>query len=150
MINYDPAKFADASFAQAHSHAFDAYVDLRVRGVPRDLAVMEAFELISLGADLGNVDKLGMAAEVNPYVKARFNEVLESKVIKTDLWTKNRAVHNLLKLIEDPRVRDTTRLNAINSLNALCEYVTLDEGLKKRIGNSIADFEKIMPSASVH
>jgi hypothetical protein len=47
---------------------------------------------------------------------------------------------SLLKLIEDPRVRDTTRLNAINSLNALTGLITLDDATKKRIGHTLEDF----------
>ena len=62
------------------------------------------------------------------------------------LATAHYVVHlllSLLKLIEDPRVRDTTRLNAINSLNALTGLITLDDATKKRIGHTLEDFWKM-------
>jgi hypothetical protein len=146
LTAYSPHDFADPSYAQQFNPCFDTYVELRVRGVPRDLAVIDAFELIRLKISLHNVDQLGMAADSNPYVKVRFDKVLAAKATE-DLWDGKKAVLNLLKLIEDPRVRDTTRLNAINSLNALTGLVTLDDATKRRIGHTLEDFWKMSGQA---
>ncbi|MBB4515835.1 hypothetical protein [Paraburkholderia fungorum] len=147
---YDPFDFADPDYAQRFYQLFDAYIDARVKGIPRDMAVIDAFELIRLRVSLHNVDQLGRAADANPYVKARFDKALAAKVVKSDLWTQNKAVHNLLKLIEDPRVRDTTRLNAINALNAMCGYLEMDEGMKRKIGHTLADFYAMKPQQQTH
>uniref|UniRef100_E1T7F5 Uncharacterized protein n=1 Tax=Burkholderia sp. (strain CCGE1003) TaxID=640512 RepID=E1T7F5_BURSG len=150
VTEYDPFDFADPAYAQRFCQLFDAYIELRVKGVPRDMAVMEAFELIRLRVSLHNVDQLGRAADANPYVKARFEKELAAKAVKSDLWTQNKAVHNLLKLIEDPRVKDTTRLNAINALNAMCGYLELDDGMKRKIGHTLADFYAMRPHQQAH
>ena len=137
---YDPFDFADPAYAQKFHECFDAYIELRVKGIPRDLAVIDAFELIRLRASLHNVDQLGMAADSNQYVKVRFAKSLAAKATE-DLWDGKKAAHNLLKLIEDPRVRDTTRLNAIAQLNVLLGIVEITEkGNTKLIDKSMADF----------
>ena len=143
LTEYEPYDFADPEYAHEFHTLFDKYIELRVRGIPSDLAAIDAFELIRLRISLHNVEQLGRAADCNPYVKERFDKALAAKDVKNDLWTRNRAAHSLLKLIEDPRVRDTTRLNAINALNALCGYVDLDEGLKRKIGHTLADFQRM-------
>ncbi|PMS29644.1 hypothetical protein [Trinickia symbiotica] len=140
---YEMSDFANAAYAQQFHPCFDAYVELRAKGIPRDIAVIEAFELIRLNVSLHNVDALGRAADCNPYVKARFEHALNSKSIKDELWTQHKAVLALLRLIEDPRVRDTTRLNAINSLNAMCGYLELDDSTKRRVGHTLADFYRM-------
>jgi hypothetical protein len=144
---YNPHDFADPAYAQEFHTLFDEYVEQRVKGIPRDLAVIEAFELIRLQISLHNVDQLGRAADCNPYVKARFEKALAAKSIKGELWTQHKAVLNLLKLIEDPRVRDTTRLNAINSLNAMCGYLELTDEMKRRIGHTLADLYRMSSAA---
>ncbi|RKT25483.1 hypothetical protein B0G69_1199 [Paraburkholderia sp. RAU2J] len=148
LTAYEPFEFADAEYAQQFHPCFDAYIELRVKGMPRDLAVIEAFELIRLKVSLHNAEELGRAADCNPYVKARFEKVLAAKAVTSDLWTQNRAVHNLLKLIEDPRVRDTTRLNAINALNVMCGYLELDDSVKRKIGHTLEDFYKMTADQS--
>ncbi|WP_035475144.1 hypothetical protein [Burkholderia sp. WSM2230] len=150
QTEYDPFEFADPDYAQRFHQLFDAYIESRVKGIPRDLAVIDAFELIRLRVSLHNVDQLGRAADANPYVKARFEKALAAKAVKSDLWTQNKAVHNLLKLIEDPRVRDTTRLNAINTLNAMCGYLDLDDGMKRKIGHTLEDFYAMRASQQTH
>jgi len=138
-----PERFASGTFAQAFPSIFNEYVDCRVQGLPRDVAAIEALEMIRHGVDLSNAYQIATAMECNPYVKARFRKVLESKDAKKDLWTVNKAINHLLRLVEDGSVRDTTRLNAINSLNAMCGYVTLDDGLQRRVTQTIRDFERL-------
>ncbi|WP_438394834.1 hypothetical protein [Caballeronia sp. DA-9] len=132
QTEYDPFEFADPAYAQKYYMLFDAYIELRVRGTPRDLAVIDAFELIRLRVSLYNVDQLGFAADSNPYVKIRFDKVLSEKMA-SELWDGKKSMHNLLKLIEDPRVRESTRLNAIKELNVLAGITTIDQqGNSKR------------------
>jgi hypothetical protein len=139
---YDPYEFASEAYAKKYHQCFDAYVELRVRGFPREAAVIEAFELIQLRVSLHNVNALGLAADVNPYVKARYSAALASKDVKTQLWTANESVNQLLRLVRDPHVKDNTRLNAIVHLNVMCGYIQLDELTERRIGKTIADFQR--------
>jgi hypothetical protein len=140
---FDPAKFADSMMAYDHQESFDEYIELRVQGVSRELALIEAFDMIRQGIDLGNINKLAFAADLNPYVKQQFRKVLASKDIKRDLWSEHMAVNRLLELVNDSNVRDTTRLNAITALNVLCGYIQLDEATSRRVGHSLADFARM-------
>ncbi|MFL9939992.1 hypothetical protein [Paraburkholderia graminis] len=142
LTTYDPFEFASPDYAAEFHPCFDAYIELRVQGIPRDMAVIDAFELIRLRVDVRNADALGMAADANPYVKARFAKVLAAKTTE-ELWDGKKAVLKLLTLIEDPRVRDTTRLNAVHALNALTGLITLDDGTKRKIGHTLQDFWKM-------
>jgi len=140
---YDPMTLAGRDFAEEFPALYKKYIALRVNGIPSDLAVIEAFELIQNGISMDNVYQLGMACDVNPYVQEGIKRALESSDVRQDLWPEYRAAHSLLKLIEDPRVRDTTRLNAIIHLNALCGYVVIDEAAdKSAVQHSIADFQR--------
>jgi hypothetical protein len=138
-----PHRLASATFAQAFPAMFDDYVDARIQGLPKDMAAVEALDMIRLEIDMSNAYQLGCAMESNPYVKSRFWKVLNGKDIKRDLWTMHKAVMHLLRFIEDSSVRDTTRLNAVNSLNAMCGYVQLDENLQRRVTQTMRDFEKL-------
>jgi hypothetical protein len=142
-IQYDPKEFADAEYARQYAESFDKYAELRVQGKTRDMALLEAFELIRYGVDLSNLSKLAFAADINPYVQSKFNALLASKDPKKDLWSERKAVNRLLQLIEDGSVRDSTRLNAINALNILLGYVSLDEGTARRVGHTLADFARL-------
>ncbi len=138
-----PHRLASPIFAQTFPKIFDTYVECRVDGLPRDLAAMEALQMIRLQIDLSNVDQLALAMESNAYVKLRMRKVAASKDIKKDLWPIHRSVVTLLQMIEDSSVRDTTRLNAVAQLNAMCGYVTLDEGLSRRVNQTLRDFERL-------
>ena len=139
---YVPHKFAREEFANRYSDNFDEFIELLAQGTPRDLAAIEAFEMVRYGIDMRNADQVGMAAEVNPYFKARYRKMLAAKDARRDMWTENDSINHLLRLVKDPRVRDATRLNAINALNVLCGYVQLDELTARRVGKTIADFER--------
>jgi len=140
---FDPKKFACPTFAYEMEEEFDAYIELRVQGVPRDLALMEAFDLISTGADLSNIHKVALAADINPYVRLNFKKVLREKDIKRDMWSERLAVNRLLELVNDESVRDSTRLNAITALNVLCGYIQLDADTSRRVGHTLADFARL-------
>lgn len=139
---YDPMSLAGRDFAAEFPDLFDRYIELRVEGVPSHLAVIEAFELIPNGISLDNVEQLGLACDVNPYVKEGVKALLARSDIRDDLWTQRRSVHSLIKMVEDPRVRDSTRLNAIVHLNVMLDYVTLDELTTKRVDKTISEFKR--------
>jgi hypothetical protein len=139
----DIQKLASPAFAQSMPKCFDDYIEYRLQGVPREMSVIQAFEMIRYGMDMTDVRKYAQAMETNQYVRARFFKRLEGKDPKKDLWTQNKAVFHLLSLVEDPDVRDTTRLNAINTLNAMMGYCTLDEGLSRRVQQTLRDFERL-------
>lgn len=140
---YDPKDFACPDFASDHAPVFDKYVELRVIGYAAAHAVIEAFEMIKHGIKLDNASALGYACDINPYVRGKFKKALESKDVKRDMWSERMSVHKLLEFINDPTVRDATRLNAINALNVLCGYVSLDDATAKRVGHTLADFAKL-------
>lgn len=142
-IGYDPKQFADEAYARDYAQLFDKYAELRVYGKPRDMAVLEAFELIKNGIDTGNVHRLGLAAETNRYVQERMAYWTARKDVRKDLWPEKKAVRKLLELIEDDGVRESVRLNAITALNVLCGYVQMDDEQSRRIGHTMADFAKM-------
>ncbi|MEJ8856363.1 hypothetical protein WKW79_17415 [Variovorax robiniae] len=142
--SFDPQKFATRGLAEEHPTSFQTYVDLRLRGISQDLALIEAFEMIRLGIDLSNISTLTLAIETNPFVRQRIDAALEAASIKTDLWSEKRAVHKLLKMVEDPSVRDGVRLQAIDRLNILCGYVVLEDDVNDRpsAGSSLKDYQR--------
>lgn len=139
---YEPATLASKDFAKEFSTLFDKYIALRVDGTPADLAVIEAFELIPNGISLDNAHLLGMACDVNPYVKDGLQKALAAADIKRDLWPQRKAVHRLLSIVEDPRERASNRITAINSLNVMCGYIVLDDALTSRVDKTISDFKR--------
>jgi hypothetical protein len=140
---FDPQKFACPTMAYEYEEQFNAYVELRVMGTPRELALMEAFDMLRTGADLSNVRTVALAADMNPYVRVHFKKVLREKDIKRDMWSEKMAVNRLLELVNDDSVRDSTRLNAITALNVLCGYIQLDEATSRRVGHTLADFARL-------
>ena len=140
---FDPKMFANPATAYEYQYQFDAYVELRVDGVPRELAMMEAFDMISTGADLTNIRNVALAADINPYVRIQFKKVLRERDIKRDMWSEKMAVNRLLELVNDETVRDSTRLNAITALNVLCGYIQLDADTSRRVGHTLADFARL-------
>lgn len=140
---YDPRSFVDEDYAKQYALSFDKYAELRVQGKSREMATMEAFELIKYNVDSSNLSQLALAAELNPYVQRRMKQLLNSKDVKRDLWSERMAVQKLLEIIQDPMSKDSTRLNAVNALNVLCGYITLDEQTARRVGHTLADFAKL-------
>lgn len=139
---YDPYHLAKQSTALEYPEAYDDYAELRAQGVPADLALIEAFEMLRFGMELNNLKLIELAVETNPYFKRRYKEVLAAKDIKRDLWTQNESVNQLLRIVKDPRTRDATRLNAIVHLNVMCKYVELDELTTRRVDKTIAEFQR--------
>ncbi|RZF31334.1 hypothetical protein EVC45_02455 [Paraburkholderia sp. UYCP14C] len=140
QFTYDPADFASEEWAEQFAIPFDDFIELRIKGVDKEVAIITAFEMIKYGARLHNVAELSLAAEANPYFRKRFEPRLKDKK-PDDLWDGNKALNALLKLVESATVRDSTRLNAIKELNVLLGITELDEkGQTKLIDKSLADF----------
>lgn len=140
QFTYDPADFAAEDWAERFSDPFDDFIELRIKGVDKEVAIITAFEMIKYGARLHNVNELSVAAESNPYFRKRFEPRLKDKN-PNDLWDGNKALHALLKLVQSESVRDSTRLNAIKELNILLGITELDEkGQTKLIDKSLAEF----------
>ncbi|KVU80062.1 hypothetical protein WK73_04505 [Burkholderia ubonensis] len=142
-FTYDSADFANETWADRFSIPFDDFIELRIKGMDRDVAIITAFEMIKHGARLHNVSDLALAAESNPYFRKRFEPRLKDKD-PNDLWDSNKALNALLKLVESPTVRDSVRLNAIRELNILLGITELDEkGGTKLLDRSLADFYRM-------
>ncbi len=139
---YEPHQMADEDMAERYT-AFDTYVDLRVGGTHPEQALIEAFEMFKNKIDISNVPLLARAIETNPYIKFRFREVLEGKDVQKELFTKHQAVNHYLSFIKNPNIRESTRLNALNALCAMVGYLAFDEFTKRRVHQTVADFEKL-------
>src|SRR5579864_3252577 len=94
-FEYDPKEFADAAYALQFAEPFERFAELRVQGKSRDMALMEAFELIKHGASLENVHKLAFAADINPYVQVQFHVLLNRKDPKKDMWSERKEINRL-------------------------------------------------------
>lgn len=140
QFTYDPADFANEAWAERFYIAFDDFIELRIKGMDREVAIITAFEMIKYGARLHNAHELAVAAESNPYYRKRFDPRLKDKE-PTDLWDGNKALNHLLRLVESETVRDSVRLNAIKELNILLGITEIDDkGATKLIDKSLSDF----------
>ncbi|MEX3930860.1 hypothetical protein AB4Y32_03405 [Paraburkholderia phymatum] len=134
QLIYSPQDFANGDFAKECAPCYDRFIELRILGIPRDLAIVDAFDMIAQGASLKNAEQLGLAAELNPYVKARFDAALEAKK-PTQLWTANKSISRLLRLIENPNSKGSDKMAAIKELNVLCGITVIDEQGRSRVPN---------------
>jgi hypothetical protein len=140
QLEYNPSLFADPEFAEEFAPCFDYFIDQLVKGVSKDIAIIDAFMMFQKNVNIGNAYALATAAECNPYVKERFDTVLESKK-PTELWSVNKSLHNLLKLVNDRGTRDSARVQAIKELNVMAGITEIDEFGKTRSGSgSLSDF----------
>ncbi|WP_053525706.1 hypothetical protein [Burkholderia cenocepacia] len=141
LPRHDPRKFADDDwlFPELTSNV-DAFVDMYVKGIPRDVAVIRAFEMIKHGRHLGNADALAAALLSVPSVAAKIAaRIRESK--PDELWHARLSAHKLLQIVMDDRHRESSRLNAIAQLNVLLGITEIaDTGQQKLVDRSLADF----------
>src|SRR5579864_8066275 len=105
QLEYDPVLFADREFAEECAPCFDYFIEQIVKGVSKDVAIIDAFQMIRKNVNTANAYELAFAAECNPYVKERFDKVLAAKK-PTELWSVNQSLYSLLRLVNDRRTRD--------------------------------------------
>ncbi|MGQ7938497.1 hypothetical protein [Paraburkholderia sp. D1E] len=137
---HDPANFADEDFLEYLPEETDDFIDLFVRGVPKDQAVIRAFQLIKRGFGTTNADMLALAILSIPSIAKQIDAKI--KAAKPDeLWHARLAAHKLLQIVQDDRNRESARLNAIAQLNVLLGITEMTEtGQQKLVDKSLADF----------
>ncbi|MEX3812132.1 hypothetical protein AB3X96_18020 [Paraburkholderia sp. BR13439] len=138
---HDPRNFADAEWLFPDlAKNVDCFIDLYVKGTPRDVAVIRAFEMIKYGKHLGNADLLSQALLSVPVIATKVAERIKASK-PDDLWHSRLAAHKLLQIVMDERNRESARLNAIGQLNLLLGITELtDAGQQKLIDKSLTDF----------
>lgn len=140
LPRHDPQNFADQTWLSDLTENVDTFVTLYAQGVPRDTAVIAAFEMIKYGRFLGNADLLAQALLSVASVRSKINAKI--KAAKPDeLWHARLSAHKLLQIVMDDRNRETARLNAIAQLNVLLGITEMTEtGQQKLVDKSLADF----------
>ncbi|REG57616.1 hypothetical protein B0G80_0240 [Paraburkholderia sp. BL6669N2] len=138
---HDPRNFADEDWLFPDlAKNVDSFIDLYVKGIPRDAAVIRAFEMIRYGKYLGNADMLALALLSVQSIAAKVTERIKASNPE-DLWHSRLAAHKLLQIVMDDRNRESARLNAIGQLNMLLGITEMTEsGQQKLIDKSLADF----------
>lgn len=140
-FTYDPSFVASDEFSEGWPELIDRYIECRIDGLSREESIMDALDMIKQGARLHNCKELALAAEASPRYKQTFKARLKAVKPET-MWDINRAVSELLKLVLNENVRDTTRLSAIRELNVIFGITVVEDGLTKA-GMSLADFYKL-------
>ncbi|AKF13698.1 TPA: hypothetical protein NH725_004728 [Pseudomonas aeruginosa] len=131
-----PQEFADPQFAAINQKRFDLYIDLRVQGY----SSWRVFRAIWGEEHMdGPAQARIFAMESNPYYRKQFKAKLNA-TRTSDLWNPKTALHELLQMVRDPTVKDSSRLSAIKELNVLAEITFVDESGKTRVGRGLADF----------
>lgn len=146
QLNYNPGDFVDAEFAQECADCFDTFIELIIEGVPRDLAIIDAFQMIRYNANLANADALAMAAMCNPYVKTRLATRLKDAK-PTDLWNEKKAINHLLAILKHEKTRGADRIAAIDRLNVLLDITVTDEAGRTRKVPTLDDLYPGEPNA---
>ncbi|WP_118185717.1 hypothetical protein [Paraburkholderia phosphatilytica] len=107
-------------------NAYDKYVDHIVRGC----SPFEAALRVHIRPE--DAPQWVRFAESDEYVIARKKVVLEAMNPSTE-WSANTAIMHLLRLVENPLEKGSTKLNAIKELNVLLGITTVDaEGRTRR------------------
>lgn len=149
LLVYNPKDFADSTFAQEFSECFDRFIELRIHGLPRDIAIIESFDLIANGVCIKNSAQLGLAAECNPYVKLQFPKMFAEKQI-CELWDEKKSISHLLRIVENEHVRESVRILAIKELNTLYNITYVDERGNTRAVRTLDDFYKSVAQHKRH
>ncbi|MCX4170692.1 MULTISPECIES: hypothetical protein [Paraburkholderia] len=149
QLEYSPIDFADQEFAKECAPCFDYFIEQLVKGIPRDIAIIDAFQMIRKNVSLFNAHELGLAAECNPYVKDRLDVALAEKKASA-LWNTNKSINRMLKIVENPREKGQTKIAAMKELNVLVGITVVDENGQTRAGRSLEDFYAEAPKNNAH
>ncbi len=128
-----PQHYRFRELADTYPRHFAEYIKLRVEGYHPMTCMRQVF---------GNCDDVGlrgMMIEGNPFVVAGIKKGLEA-IKFGELWSPKVAVHEMLSMVRDPFVKDSTRFAAAKELNVMCGIVIVDENGKTRAGKTLDDF----------
>ncbi len=89
-------------------------------------------------------DALGMAAEYNPYFKARLAARLKDAQ-PTELWNEKKVINHLLKFLRGERVKDTVKVMAIDRLNVLLGITVIDDAGNTKRAPSLDELLQNIP-----
>lgn len=131
-----PYVFRQEAFAQANIQIIAEYAGYRAIGVNAERAFLRTF-----GTDYADV-RLSQridALEHNIIYRQVFIEQF-AKVKLGDMWGVKMAAWEYLQLVNNPFVKDSTRLSAIKELNVMFNITMIDEQGRTRKGQGLKEF----------
>lgn len=134
-----PEDFEDPRFAEHNQALFDEFIDLVIQGHD-----MRASFALVFGMEVATDNYTGqriLCTQRNPYYKMRYKKRMEEMPLK-ELWSVKSSIHNLVKLVRDPEVAASAKLNAIRELNIIYGITMIDENGNSKMGRSMDDFYK--------
>lgn len=140
----EPWMFSDDEFISLNWHLYEKYIKYKVSGWSEVKAFGYAFKL---PFDTQTIQRITHLESTE-----RFQQEFERQMEAMDpnrLWNRNVAVHSLVRLINDPEGRDSTKLAAMKELNIMFNITIVDENGKTRAGSSLEDFYKGMEQRGV-
>jgi hypothetical protein len=137
-VKYPPSSFREDSFIRLFRPLVSRYLDMRVMGKDSTSAFMQCF-----GTDYydQHLRRRIEALEGNESFQNEFKKRLSVAKFE-DLFDLKSAVHRWMGLLNDPDVRDTSKVAALKELQVLYGMTVIDENGNTRAGKSLADFYK--------
>jgi hypothetical protein len=131
-----PWHFRQDTFAASHVKEVNEYAGYRALGVNSERAFLRAF-----GTDYADLHLQARieALEHNVVYRKIFIQAF-SQVKIGDMWDVKMAAFEYLQLINNPFVKDSTRLAAIKELNVLFGITIVDEGGRTKAGRGLREF----------
>lgn len=128
--------FRDEDFAQRNLVAVAEYAGYRALGVNAERAFLRTF-----GTDYADPHLTSRieALEHNVIYRRAFLEAF-SKVKVGEMWDVKMAAWEYLQLVNNPFVKDSTRLSAIKELNVLFGITVVDDTGRTRAGRGLKEF----------
>lgn len=122
-------------------YAFDRYVGCVLSGVPQIEAALRC------GVSYKDAAEWVRCAETDRYVQDQFRARL-SEVRSATFWSAELAAVRLKQIVDDPNVKDATRLNALRELNVLRGVTFVDDkGNTRANGHTLDDFYRLSAEA---
>lgn len=137
--DYEPWMFSDEQFVKLNWPLYQRYVKYKVEGWSEVKAFGYAFKL---PFDTTTIQRITHLESTDAY-REEFQRQMDA-MDPNKMWNRNISVHNLVRLINDPEGRDSTKLAAIKELNVMFAITIVDENGKTRAGASLEDFYKGM------
>lgn len=131
-----PIYFRDEDFARRNLQFVSEYAGYRAIGVNAERAFLRTF-----GTDYADLYLQARieALEHNLIYRQVFIEQF-AKVKIGDMWDVKMAAWEYLQLINNPFVKDSTRLSAIKEMNVLFGITVVDDNGRTRAGKGLKEF----------
>lgn len=130
------AQFRSEAFARANIQLVAEYAGYRAMGTNSERAFIRTFGTAYNDMRLGNRIE---ALEHNPIYRQVFIEQF-SRISVGQMWDVKLAALELLNMVNNPFVKDATRLTAIKELNVLFGITVVDDTGRTRAGKGLKEF----------